>query len=154
MGYDVRIVHEPGRDLMVTPFYTTTEEVGKQIGPGLEKVSGFLHGRGAPPAGPGVAYYERGPEGLVVAVGFTVPREISGGDDIITLHLPDTEVATTTYAGSYQDLASAYDALKQGAAEQGRAVDESGGTWEEYWSEPGSIPWEVRAEVFWPLAPG
>lgn len=153
MPYDVLIVHEPGRDLAVTPFETTPEEIGQLIGPASERVSRYLAERGAPPAGPAVAYYERGPEGLIVAVGYSVPRPIPVEGDVIMLHLPDADVVTTTHTGSFEDLAKAYEALRHGAAEQGRAVEEAGGMWEEFWSDTGNPNEHSRIEVFWPLAP-
>lgn len=153
MEYDVRIVHEPSRNLVVRVLHTTADEVGPRIRPALEQVREYLVRRGAPPAGPAVAYAERVRDGVIVAVGFTVPRDLDGDGDVMPFQLPDTDVVTTTHIGSYQDLPYAYDALKRGAAAHGREVDEVGGMWEEDWTGQDAFPEQPRIEVFWPLKP-
>jgi effector-binding domain-containing protein len=153
MDYQVRIVHEPARKLAVKTFHGTPADVGEKIGAAFRDVAEFLVKRGAPPAGPAVAYYEMVEDGFLVAAGFTVPRELPAEDDVVPLKLPDAEVATTTHVGPYEKLPEAYEALKRGAAEQAREVEASGGMWEEYWSGPEVPSDETRTEVFWPLKP-
>ena len=67
--------------------------------------------------------------------------------------LPECEVATTVHLGPYDQLGQAYDALKEGAAAQGRKVEEAGIMWEEYWTGPEAPPEETRTVVFWPVVP-
>lgn len=153
MDYKVRIVHEPARNLAVMTFHSTVAQLPEQMGRAFREVTDYLHRHGAPPAGPAVAYYEMVEDGFLVAAGFTVPRELPAEGDVVPLQLPDVEVATTTHLGAYDRLSEAYDALKQGAAAQGREVEETGGMWEEYWSGPETPAEEARTEVFWPLRP-
>ncbi len=134
-------------------FPTTFQDLGERVGPASEKVMGFLLSRNAPPAGPAVVYIERDGQGLLAAAGYSVPRELDGEGDVMPFRLPATDVATTTHVGSHRDLPRVYDALRRGAAEHGRQVDESGGVWEEHWPGPDGSPEQSRIEVFWPLMP-
>lgn len=151
MDYEVRIVREPERNLVVTAFDAAVEEIDGRLGPAAKEVTEFLVRMGAPPYGPTVAYYERGPGGLVVGVGFTVPRELPPEGSIMPLRLPGGDVVTTTHLGGYDTLPEAYRALKQVAASHGRQVNETGGNWEEHWGGPESPSEQRRIEVFWPL---
>ena len=155
MEYDVRLVHEPSRELAVTTFEAADAgAVAGLIGKAFATVAEFLVQRGAPPAGPAVAYYESAPDGsFLVAAGFTVPRELQYSGDVMPFRLPGGEVATTTHVGSYADLPRAYDALRRAAGEHGRTLEESGGMWEEYWSGSDVPQDEARTDVFWPLKP-
>lgn len=152
MDYDVRIDWEPERTLMVTTFETSVEEMMARMPGAAELVKDFLVSRGAPPYGPSVAYYERGPAGLLVGVGYTVGgRDLPGEGSVMPLSLPGGDVVTTTHLGGYDSLPDAYLALKKEAASQGRQVNETGGMWEEHWGGPESPPGQRRIEVFWPL---
>lgn len=153
MDYEVRIVREPERNLVVTAFDATVEEIDSRIGPASKEVTEFLTRQGAPPYGPTVAYYERGSGGLIVGIGFTVPRELAGEGSIMPLKLPGGDVVTTTHVGGYDTLPEAYLALKKEAAAHGREVNETGGNWEEHWGGPESPTEQRRIEVFWPLKP-
>lgn len=152
MGYDVQIAHESGRHLAVTRFTTEISRIGEKIGPAFQTVAGYLAEQGIAAAGPAVAYYETGPDEFKVAAGFFVAEPIVGGGAVQPFRLPDTDVATTTHMGAYEDLVSAYDAVKSGALDQGREVDEST-MWEEYWTGPEVPAEQIKTVVYWPLKP-
>ena len=153
MDYQVRIVHRPAQRVAVVRFQTTLAELGKRMAGGFADVMAALSRHDTQPTGPALAYYEKEPDGFAVAVGFPVASELPEDGPVGTMLLPDTDVATTTHVGRYQDLPRAYAALEEQAAGQGREADEATGMWEEYWSPPGTPEDQARTEVFWPVKP-
>ena len=153
MDYQVRIVHRPAQQVAVVRFHTTLAELGKRMAAAFADVMASLSQHDTQPTGPALAYYEKEADGFAVAVGFPVASELPEDGPVGTLLLPDTDVATTTHVGRYEDLPRTYAALEQQAAAQGRQLDEATGMWEEYWSPPGTPEGQARTDVFWPVKP-
>lgn len=153
MDYQVRIVNRPAQQVAVVRFHTTLAELGTRMAAGFADVMASLSRHDTQPTGPALAYYEKEADGFAVAVGFPVAAGLPEDGPVTTLRLPETDVATTTHVGRYQDLPRAYTALAEQAAAQGRELDENAGMWEEYWSPPGTPEHQARTEVFWPVKP-
>lgn len=153
MDYDVTVTHESGRHLAVKRFDARPEEMGAHMAGVFGAVAAHLERVGTPIAGPAVSCYTLGEDTFHVAAGFVVPGPFAPGDGVEPLQLPEVDVVTTTHLGPYDGLAAAYDAVKAGAREHGREVDEAAMMWEEYWSPPETPPEQTRTVVYWPLLP-
>ncbi len=152
MSYEVTIDHENGRHLAVHEFEARTEEMSQQMGEAFGQVMGHLQRIGADIAGPPASCY-RTEGGMRVAAGFVVAGPVEPGPGVEPFRLPDVDTATTVHAGAYDQLGDAYDALRDGAREQGREVDPQGLMWEEYVTEPDLPPAQLRTVVHWSLLP-
>jgi effector-binding domain-containing protein len=153
----IDIVTVPSRRVAATSFYVDDDElgtIGQRMGAAFGAVLAHLQRLGITPADPAVACYRRSREGFVVSAGFPVGEAVVTSDEVSTLVLPAGEVAHTTHLGPYERLGEAYDALRVGASERGRTLDDAAPMWEEYWSGPEAPPDETRTEVFWPLVGG
>lgn len=151
MSYEVTIGHESGRHLAVNRFDARPEDMGAEQGRAFGTVAAYLGRIGVPIEGPAVSCYEMGENVFHVSSGFVVGAPVAAGDGVEPLQLPDVDIATTTHVGPYDQLGQAYDALKEGVAAQGRAVDESAMMWEEYLTGPEVPPEETTTVVHWPL---
>jgi effector-binding domain-containing protein len=153
MGYDIQIESEQGRHLAVRRFDATPEEMGAQMGAAFGGVATYLRRIGVPVSGPAMSCYEMEGDDFHVASGFVVTGPFEEGDGVEHLQLPVREVVTTTHVGPYEKLGEAYDALKEWARGEGRAVDEDTMMWEEYLDGPQTPPEQTRTVVHWPLRP-
>jgi effector-binding domain-containing protein len=151
MGYDVTIEQEQGRHLAVQRFDARPEEISARMGAAFGAVMGRLRALGLSATGPAVSCYEMEGEAFHIAAGFVVAGPFEAGGGVEPLQLPVREVATAMHVGPYEELGRAYDALREGAAAQGRAVDESSMMWEEYLDGPQTPPEQTRTLVHWPL---
>jgi effector-binding domain-containing protein len=154
--YDVTLTHETGRHLAVVRYDARPEDMGRKAGEAFGTVAAYLARIGVPVAGPAVSCYDMADyagagDVFHVASGFVVEGPFEPGEGVEPIQLPEREVVTTTHIGPYEELGKAYDALKQGAAGQGRQAEEAGLMWEEYWSGPEVPPAETRTVVFWPV---
>lgn len=152
MSYQVTIDHESGRHLAVHEFDAVPEQMSAQMGQAFEAVVSHLMQVGAAVTGPPASCY-RGGDAMHVAAGFVVEGPVEPGPGVGTLQLPDADTATTMHTGPYDQLGNAYDALSDGARENGREVDPEGLMWEEYLTEPDLPPEELRTLVHWSLLP-
>jgi effector-binding domain-containing protein len=153
MSHEVKIATEQGRHLAVTRFDARPEDMGQKQGAAFGSVAGYLARIGVAVVGPAVSCYEMAEDVFHVASGFVVEGPFEPGEGVEPFQLPECEVATTVHIGPYDQLGQAYDALKAGAAAQGRKVEGSGIMWEEYWTGPEAPPEETRTVVFWPVVP-
>ncbi len=153
MSYAVTIDHENGRYLAVHRFDARPEEIGEKMGRAFALVTDRLGQTGTRPTGPPASCYEMDEDLFHVAAGFPVAAPVGPGDGVEDLRLPDVDTATTVHMGPYEGLAQAYDALREGAAEQGRRVDETAPVWEEYLTGPEVEPQDMCTILHWPLQP-
>ncbi len=158
MSYEVTIDHESGRHLAVHEFDVRPEEMTAQMGEAFGAVMNHLTQVGAAVAGPAASCYQMSEgmdemDGMHVAAGFVVASPVEPGPGVEPFQLPDVDTATTMHVGAYDQLGDAYNALRDGAREQGREVDPAGLMWEEYVTEPDLPPAELRTLVHWSLLP-
>lgn len=153
MGYDITIEREPGRYLAVLRFDTTPQDLAGKMGAAFGTVAAHLARAGVPITGPAATCYEMDGDVFHVASGFFVDGPFEPGEGVEPLRLPEVDVATTTHVGPYDELGRAYDAIREGAPEHGRRVDESAAMWEEYLDGPQTPPAQRRTIVHWPLLP-
>lgn len=153
MDYEVTIEHEAGRFLAVRSFEAAPEEMGGKQSQAFGRVAAHLGAIGVPVAGTAISCYAMGDRTFHVWSGFVVGGPVPAGDGVESLQLPEVDVASTTHVGPYEQLGRAYEALRAGAAAQGRQVDESAMMWEEYLTGPDTPPDEITTVVHWPLEP-
>lgn len=151
MNYDVTIDHESGRFLAVHAFDAGPQEMAEKQGQAFGTVAAHLEAIGVPIEGSAVSCYEMRDNTFHVSSGFVVGGPIAPGDGVVSLQLPDTDIASTTHIGPYEQLGIAYAALKKGTEAKGRHVDESAMMWEEYLTGPDSPPEQITTVVHWPL---
>ena len=83
---------------------------------------------------------------LDVQVGFPVPREIAGKDDIQAAETPGGKVATCLYTGPYSEIKTAYTALTQWIKDNG--YDATGVACETYLNDPDqTLPQELQTQI-------
>ncbi|HET6951761.1 MAG TPA: GyrI-like domain-containing protein [Acidimicrobiales bacterium] len=156
MDHAIDLVTVPSRTVAVSRFHVAGEElgtIGDRIGAVFGAVFAHLERSGASPEGPAIACYERAGDGFDVSAGFPVAEPIEPAGDVAPAVVGGCEVVHTTHLGPYDQLPAAYEALRRGAAERGRALAEDAPMWEEYWSGPDEPPASTRTEVFWPVVP-
>ena len=153
MEYQTRIEHTHARWVAVVRFHTDLTDLGRQMASAFAEVMASLARRNIAPTGPAVAYYQQQADGYSAAVGFPVEGELPDDGPVVTIQLPDVDVATVTHVGRYADLPKAYEALARQVGAQGRRLDDTGGMWEEYWSPPGTPEDQSRTVVYWPVKP-
>ncbi|MGD9700917.1 MAG: GyrI-like domain-containing protein [Acidimicrobiia bacterium] len=157
MSYAIEIITVESRPLAVTRFHVSTSELGamgEKMSTAFGAVMAHLGRAGIAPEAPAVARYERSGGGFDVSAGFPVAEPFESAGEVSCLVQDAGEVAHTTHLGSYEELTSAYDALRAGVEAQGRALAEDAPMWEEYWSGPDTPAEETRTDVFWPLVTG
>lgn len=152
--YAIEVITAPPRTLAVTRFHAGFGELdamGEKMGAAFGSVAAHLGDAGVAFEGPAVACYTPAGDGFDVAAGFPVAGSFDPGDGVDRLVLDGGEVAHTTHIGPYDQLPAAYAALRAGAEQLGRSLDDAATMWEEYWTGPEAPPEETRTEVFWPL---
>ncbi|WP_460716134.1 GyrI-like domain-containing protein [Nocardioides dilutus] len=155
MTHTVEIVQAPARSTAVTHIHVAPDAmptIGEKMGEAFTMVARRLGEAGISPAGPAFASYTPADGGFDVAAGFGVVDTFTAPPGLERLDIGACEVAHTTHLGSYTELPSAYEDLQAEVTRQGRAVDEDGPMWEEYWSGPNTPDDQTRTEVYWPLA--
>lgn len=158
MDYQISTTREPGRNLAVSSFDATPDQIPERIGAAFGAVMASLQRRGLTASGPAVAFYEMSPDepGVVsfrVSAGFFVPEPVAPDGDVRPLRLPEREMLTTVHVGAYTDLPAAYQALQKHAAEEGLTLAQDV-MWEEYLTPPETPPDRHRTVVAWPLVEG
>jgi AraC family transcriptional regulator len=103
---------------------------------------------------PFTRYLEKGPELWTIEAGLPVAAHVaaSPSGDVRGENLPGGLAATTTHAGSYDQLDQAHAAIRQWIEAEGLTA--AGAPWESYITDPGDYPdpKDWRTEIFWPLA--
>ena len=87
-------------------------------------------------------------EGIPLEIGVQVPASFAGDGKILCSSTPGGRVAAVTHMGPYDQMASAYDALKKWCRERGESF--AGPSWEVYghWNED---PAQVRTDIYFLL---
>ncbi len=103
------------------------------------------------PAGaPFAAYYNMDMQDLDVELGFPVPKELPGKDEIKAGHLPGGKYAVVLHTGPYDQVGPAYEALAKWVAEKGYQA--TGVAYEVYLNDPGQTkPEDLQTQVMFPL---
>lgn len=154
MPYTVDVQTVPARSFAAVRFHATEEEMPKMMGEAFAAVMGYLGRAGIALAGAAVARFDSPPgDGFDVAAGFLVGAPVDGDGTVVSEELPAGEVAHVTHIGPYEDMRAAYEALRNGVGELGRALSDGEPMWEEYWSPPGTPPELNRTEIYWPVLP-
>lgn len=128
------------------------EDVPDFMSDALPLVVAALREAGLAPAGPPFArYFDAGPDGLDMAVGFPVAEPFLGAGIVQPDELPAGAAAVATHVGSHQGLEAAWTGLRERVHGLGREVGDD--PWEVYFIGPGSGVDEAewRTELIWPL---
>ncbi len=116
------------------------------------KVFGTLAEKSIAPASAPIVRYLNTDEPLQFEAGAMVAGSFPGGNDVAALELPAGDWASAVYAGPYDDMIPAHEALQAWIAEQGRTW--VGTSIEEYITDPGESPdpatWLTK--ISYPLA--
>lgn len=156
MTYEIDVVTIPARLLTVSRFHMAAGDdsaMGERMGAAFGRVMATLRDAHVVAAGPPVARFVHADGGFDVAAGFPTTRPVDDSDGaVVSLEVPETEVAHTTHVGPYSDLPKAYEALRTAVEAGGRRLDRESAMWEEYMSGPEVPPERTRTEVYWPLA--
>jgi effector-binding domain-containing protein len=125
-------------------------QIGDLVGRLIGEVWGYLQRAGVQPAGPPYARSIWMP-GTEVEVGFPVAEPVGGEGRVVAGELPGGSAAVTWHTGPYDQLAGAYQTVRDWIAGEGLAV--AGVPWEAYYTDPGATPdpndW--RTEVVFPV---
>lgn len=148
--YDVRTSQADPRVLAGVRAVTTRQRLGSDIVRLLDLVWPLLRAQGVRTGHNVVVYYGGDGGTLAVGVGVEVFTDFAGQGEVQRMSTPSGEVAATTHYGEYSDMGSAYAALEQWCAAQGRRP--AGVNWEVYgdWEDD---PAKRRTDVYFLLEP-
>jgi AraC family transcriptional regulator len=105
-------------------------------------VTDYLNRTHAEPAGPPFARFTFLNDVVAVEAGFPVSQEIAGANPVEPSALPDGPAAVTTHTGRYEDLDSAYAAIRNWLDAHHYAA--AGPHWEVYHTDPNVEPDPTR----------
>lgn len=152
MTYEIAQLRETTRNLAVTRFTATPDQISTHMEAAFPTVFGYLGRHGIEPLGPPLAcYLMAGEERWEVRVGCEVRDPIPEGEGMEPFVLAECESLSTVHVGPYDDLAKAYEALESRARELGVQLDPVL-MWEEYLTGPDVPPEQTRTMIHWPLA--
>jgi effector-binding domain-containing protein len=157
MAYNVQLRHRPRRHLAVVKFESGIPDMGRNMSRAFFEVAEYLQKEGIEMQSPAIAYYEPpsppAASGFRVSAGFPVAKPVKGNGRVVPAELPESDVATTTHVGPYNQLPAAYEAIRTWMkANEREPADGTGGMmWEEYWTPPPAPPAHTRTDVYWPL---
>jgi effector-binding domain-containing protein len=122
------------------------------MGPTYGAIMGYLGQIGVYPSGmPFTAYYNMDMDDLDVAIGFPVPQEVPGRDDLQPDVMSPGKYATAMHFGPYETIDQTYNALAAWVEEKGYAA--TGVAYEFYLNDPGEVaPEEIQTEIAFPVA--
>jgi effector-binding domain-containing protein len=153
MAYNVQLRHRPRRHLAVVKFECGVPDIGRNMSQAFSDVAEYLQNEGIEMQSPAIAYYEPAAPGFKISAGFPVAEPVKGNGRVVAAVLPESDVATTTHVGPYNQLPVAYEAIQAWMkANEREPADVGGGVmWEEYWTPPPAPPAQTRTDVYWPL---
>lgn len=147
---DVSLEQVEPRQLAAIRATASQSKLGAAIIGELDKIWPVLRAQGARTRHNVVIYYGGEPQALQIAVGVEVPDGFAADGEIQPVSTPSGAAATVAHFGDYADMHSAYQALEQWCASNGRA--QAGVSWEVYgdWEED---PAKRRTDIYFLLQP-
>ncbi|OPZ65179.1 MAG: Bacterial transcription activator, effector binding domain [Firmicutes bacterium ADurb.Bin506] len=114
---------------------TPVEKLPEAIGKTLAAIAPYMAQMGGQPAdAPFVAYYNMDMQNLKVEIGFPVAAPLPATAEIEAGSIPAGPKAVGWHKGSYQSIASTYDAM--GAWMKEKGVEPAGVVYEYYYNSP------------------
>ncbi len=150
--YGVELIDLPRAPYVAVRATIRMSEIGQRMGGMFEQLFGWLAQHQVPPTGePWARYLAVAPEEVEVEVAVPVAAPVAVNGSVISGVRPACTAARTLHVGSYETLESAYTAVIEWVAAQGRVV--SGATWEVYESDPQieRNPAKWRTWVYYPV---
>ncbi len=151
MTYRCEIREQAAQPTLAIRTRTSVQDLPQLIGRCYGAIGAYLGLLGQCPAGaPYTAYYNMDMQDLDVELGFPVPMELPGKDEIKAGHIPGGKSAVVMYTGPYEKISAAYEALGKWVAEKG--YEATGVSYEYYLSDPGeTTPEDLQTLVMFPL---
>src|SRR5579884_1196827 len=152
MSYEIEIRYVPLTHAVCLETNTPTDKIGDALAEIFPRVSQFLVAKHQRPAGPPFARYVAWcDETCDIQAGFPIAGEMAVSGDFKYIEMGECEAAYTIHRGSYDELATAHQAIKEWIEHCGQEV--SGPPWEVYVTDPGEHPDpnEWVSAVYWPL---
>lgn len=151
MSYQCELREQPTQPTLTIRTRTAVQNLPQLIGQSYGAIAAHLGQMGQCPAGaPFAAYHNMDMQDLDVELGFPVPKELPGKDQIKAGHLPGGKYAVVLHTGPYDQVGPAYEALAKFVAEKGYQA--TGVAYEVYLNDPGQTkPEDLQTQVMFPL---
>jgi len=151
MSYQCELREQPAQPTLTIRTRTSVQNLPQLFGKSYGAIAQHLAQLGQYPAGaPFAAYYNMDMQSLDVELGFPVPKELPGKDDIKPGRISGGKFAVVLHTGPYSEVALAYDALTKWVAEKRYEV--TGVAYEVYLNDPSQTkPEDLKTQVMFPL---
>ncbi len=151
MSFQCELRQPPAQPTLAIRARTSVQNLPALIGQAYGAIGAYLGQLGQYPAGaPFAAYYNMDMQDLDVELGFPVPGELPGRDNIKAGRLPGGRQATVLHTGPYDKVGAAYEALQKWMAEKGYQA--TGVAYEFYLNDPDQTkPEDLQTLVMLPL---
>ncbi len=150
--YEVELIDLPRAPYVAVRATIRMSEIAQVMGGMFGRLFGWLAQHQVPPTGePWARYLAVGPDEVEVEVAVPVAAPVAVNGSVISGVRPACTAARTLHIGPYETLESAYTAVIEWVAAEGKAV--SGAMWEVYESDPQiePNPAKWRTWVFYPV---
>lgn len=151
MSYQCELREQPAQPTLSIRTRTSVQGLPAVIDQAYGAIGAYLGELGQCPAGaPFAAYYNMDMQDLDVELGFPVPAELPGKDNIKAGHMPGGRWAAVLHTGPFDKVGQAYEALAKWAAEKGYQA--TGVSYEFYLNDPDQTkPEDLQTLVMLPL---
>lgn len=149
MGYEIEQVQVDEQPTAVVRGLVPMEGIAEFLGSAFGEVMSVVAAQGGSVVGPPFGCYEPTPAGFKVEAGFPVGEAVVAEGRVEASVLPGGPAVTVLHRGAYGEVAGAYHAAEQWAAQND--WESTGVPWEAYLDEP-DVP-EPRTLVYWPARP-
>ena len=151
MSYQCELRELPAQPTLTIRARTSVQDLPQLIGKSYGAIVQHLTQLGQYPAGaPFAAYYNMDMQNLDVELGFPVPKELPGKDEIKPGRIPGGKFGVVLHTGPYDKVGAAYEALAKWIAEKGFEV--TGVAYEVYLNDPDETkPEDLKTQVMFPL---
>ncbi len=151
MSYECELSERPAQAALTIRTRTAVQDLPQLIGKAYSAIIQHLTQLGQYPAGaPFAAYYNMDMQNLDVELGFPVPKELPGKDEIKASRIPAGKYAVVLHTGPYDKVSLAYEALTKWVAEKG--YEPTDVAYEVYLNDPSQTkPEDLKTEVMLPL---